>query len=155
MMLLALALAIVTPAKTILATGGWAAIDRGSRCEALSRSMRAPPKGQQATVAGVLFDADRRHWGQISVRLGRPLRAGSSVMLDIGGQTFLLDARGTIAWSRDSAQDRAIVDRLRSASSMKLSAREPSGRRISERFDTRGAATAIDAAAARCAGKKR
>lgn len=155
MIMLAMALAAAQPAKVILATGGWAAIDRGSSCEALTRSLRAPPKGQEAAVIGLGFDADRRRWGQFTVKMGRPLRPGSSVRVDIGNQIFLLEARGTNAWGRDTAQNLAIIDALRSGPGLRLLAREPSGRRVSDRFDVRGAATAIDAAAARCSGKGR
>lgn len=154
MIALTLAIAFGAPGRVISASGGWAAIDRGTRCEALSRSDRPAMKGE-AAVAGVVFDANRRHWGEFHVRLARSPRKGSSVILDAGGRSFLLAAGGAHAWARDSAQDGAIIAALREGSGMRLTTRDGSGRRLTERFATRGAATAIDAAAARCAGKLR
>lgn len=152
---IAIALALISSGTVIHASGGWAAIDRGRVCEALSRSLRKPAIGQPSGMAGIAFDADRRPWGQFHARLGRVPRAGSTVVLTLGGQPFLLAARGTDAWARNSAQDRAIIDALRDATAMSVAARDSNGRRFSDLFDTRGAATAIDAAAARCAGKRR
>lgn len=155
MLALALVFALAAPGKVIYASGGWAAIDRGARCEALSRSERPVTKGESAAVAGIAFDAYRRHWGEVHVRLAHAPRQGSSVVLDAAGRSFLLAAGGAQAWARDSAQDRAIITALRDGSGMRVTARDASGKRIVERFATRGAATAIDAAAARCAGKMR
>ena len=150
-----LTLAAAMPGKVLFASGGWAAIDRGATCEALSRSLRAPAKELQPGIAGFAFDSDRRRWGRFHVRLGRQPRAGSTVVLDLGGQPFLLESRGIEAWARNSAQDQAIIDALRGATAMKVSGRDSRGRRFSELFEVRGAATAIDSAAARCAGKSR
>jgi hypothetical protein len=154
MLLLALALTSAAP-RIVYAGGGWAAIDRGTTCEALTRSTRSVAKGQQQAVAGFAFDADRRRWGQFGVQLARLGRPGSSVIVELAGQSFLLDSDGTHAWSMSASQDQALIQALRSGAGMTLIARGSDGRRMTERFDGRGAATAIDSAAARCAGKTR
>jgi hypothetical protein len=139
--------------------GSWAAIDRGSSCEAVSRSPRPATSNRPASVAGFRFAADRRQWGQFHLELSRAPRPGTSVMLEIGGQPFMLVTRGRDAWSRGSLQDEAIIAAVRGARSMKAQGRDSSGRRFTERFDLNGAPTAIDSAAARCslrgAGKMR
>jgi hypothetical protein len=132
-------------------SGAWAAIDRQSSCEAMTRSPRPPTRNRGQAAAGFRFTPDRRQWGQFHVALSRTPRTGASVMLEVGGQPFLLVARGSDAWSRGTAQDQAIIEALRSARSMKVSARSGSGARFTDRFEPRGAATAIDMAAARCA----
>ena len=137
--------------QVIGVSGHWAAIDRIASCEALTRSPYPAARGRGAATAGFRFTPDRRQWGQFHVALSRTPRAGASVMLEIGRQPFLLVARGTDAWSRGTAQDQAIIAALRSASAMKVTARSGSGGRFTDRFEVRGAATAIDMAAARCA----
>ena len=74
-------------------------------------------------------------------------------MLTIGNQPFLLVSRGDWVWSSGPRQDQAIIAAARSAQSMKIEARDERGRRFADRYLLDGAPTAIDAAAARCAGK--
>ena len=74
-------------------------------------------------------------------------------MLTIGERPFLLVARGDWAWSRGRTQDLAIIDAARAATSMRIEARDAGGRRFTDRYLLAGAPTAIDAAAAACAGK--
>jgi len=141
-------------AETILyAEGGWAAIDRGSTCEALSRSVRIAPKEKVQAVAGFTFSADHKRGGEFHARLRRMPRPGAAVMLKIDDQLFLLVSRGGWAWSRGPLQEQAIIDAVRSAGGMRIEARDASGRRVADPYALDGAPTAIDAAAARCAGK--
>ncbi|HKX91912.1 MAG TPA: hypothetical protein VJM15_05745 [Sphingomicrobium sp.] len=137
----------------IFARGTWAAIDRGETCAALGRSARVAAKGKVQAFAGFAFSADQRRWGEFHARLSRPSRSGSSVMLKVGKQPFLLVARGEWAWSRGPAQEQAIVAAVRTAAAMRVEARDAAGRRFTDPYALEGAPTAIDAAAARCAGK--
>ena len=114
---------LAAPGQVVGVSGSWAAIDRGSSCEAVTRSPLPPTKTRPAAVAGFRFTPDRRQWGQFHVALSRPPRPGATVMLELGGQPFLLVARGREAWSRGTAQDQAIIAALRSAATMKVSAR--------------------------------
>lgn len=141
---------------TILHAGGtWAAIDRGKACEALSRSVRIAPKGKLQAIAGFTFTPDRRRWGEFHARLRRMPRPGATVMLRIGGQPFLLVSQGNQAWSDGPLQGQAIIAALRTASGMIVESRDSAGRRFVDPYSLDGAATAIDAAAAACAGKSR
>jgi hypothetical protein len=144
--------AIVAPG-ILFAGGGWAAIDRGASCEAMARSVLIAPKGRTQATAGFAFTPDRRRWGEFHAHLSRPPRAGSSVMLDIAGQPFLLVTRGDWAWSRGPRQEQAIIAAARNAPAMRIEARDGSGRRFVDTYALGGAPTAIDAAAAACAGK--
>ena len=153
---LALGLAATTAsssAQVIYAGPAWAAIDRGGACIAMSRSVRIAAKGKVQAVAGFTFSADRRRWGEFHARLRRMPRAGAAVMLRIDDQPFLLVSRANWAWSDGPLQERAIIAAVRAASGMRIEARDPSGRRFSDPYSLDGAPTAIDAAAARCAGK--
>ena len=137
----------------IRAAKSWAAIDRGGACEAQTRAVRIAGKGQVQAIAGFAFTPDRKRWGEFHARLSRLPRPGSSVMLTVGTRQFLLVSRGGWAWSRGPLQEQAIIDAARGASGMRIEGRDASGRRFADRYLLAGAPTAIDAAAARCAGK--
>lgn len=137
--------------SVVAASGVWVAFDRGSYCEATARSVvPVTGKREQPRIALSFDRAGRRH-GQLSVRLRRPARPGSSVVLTIGGQPFLLVARGMDAWSKGPAQEAAVIAAMRANSGMRVEARDAAGRRMIDRYLLDGAPTAIDAAAAACA----
>ena len=135
----------------LVAGGGWAAIDRGNVCEALSRSVLLAPKDRPQASAGFAFTPDHKRWGEFHARLSRIPRPGSSVMLNIGAQPFLLVAGTGWAWSRGPLQEQAMIAAARVNPSMRIEARDAAGRRFVDTYALDGAATAIDAAAARCA----
>ena len=139
--------------SVIHAGGAWVAIDRGEVCEALSRSVRIAEKGKVQAVAGFSFTPDHRRWGEFHARLSHVPRPGSSVLLTVEDQPFMLVARGDWAWSRGPAQEEAIIAAARGATGMRVEGRGLDGRRFVDPYELGGAPTAIDAAAARCAGK--
>ena len=139
--------------RILFAAGTWAAIDRGATCVAAGRSAKIAVKGKVQPVAGFTFTADRRRWGEFHAHLSRMPRAGSSVILTVGGQPFLLTARGDWAWSTGPAQDQAIIAAARNATGMRVEARDLGGNRFADPYGLDGAPAAIDAAAAACAGK--
>jgi hypothetical protein len=135
----------------VFAGGAWAAIDRGDSCEALVRSAKIAAKGKVQATAGFAFTPDHRRWGEFHAQLSRTPRPGSSVMLQVGDQPFLLVARDGWAWSRGPLQEQAIIAAVRYATGMRIEARDTTGVRFSDPYLLAGAPTAIDAAAARCA----
>jgi hypothetical protein len=137
----------------VYAGGSWAAIDRGGQCEALTRSVKIAANGKVQAIAGFTFSADRRRWGQFHARLSRVPRANASVMLKVGDQPFLLVGRGDWAWSSGPLQEQAIIAAMREGRWITVESRDGAGRRFTDPYSPDGAATAIDAAAARCAGK--
>ena len=145
--------AAAAPERILYAGPAWAAIDRGGTCEALSRSLRVAAKGKVQAIAGFTFSPDRRLWGQFHARLRRMPRTGAAVMLHIDDQPFLLVSKGNDAWSNGPLQEQAIIEALRGASGMSVESRDAGGRRFIDPYSLDGAATAIDAAAAACAGK--
>jgi len=149
-------LASPSPAQVISAHREWAAMRFGDRCEARSRAVLAQ-LGRPPAFAGFAFDARGRVQGQFYARLSRPARPGSTAILTIGSQPFLLAVRGQWAWGRDVRQDAAILAAVRYAGSMRVESRDAAGRRFVDRYLLAGAATAIDASAAACAqaGKPR
>ena len=148
-----LASSAVAGASILQAGGAWAAIDRGSTCEALSRSVRIAEKGKVQALAGFTFSPDRRQWGEFHARLRRMPRPGAAVMLRIDDQPFMLVSRGNWAWSDGPLQEQAIIAAARGATGMRVEGRSLNGGRFVDPYELGGAPTAIDAAAARCAGK--
>lgn len=148
--LLLAASAWATPSHLLAAGGAWASFDRGKSCEAVAKPLLPAKKQELAPFAAVAFDRGGPRHGQFSTQLRRPVRAGSSVILTIGDQPFLLVASGSSGWSKDSAQDAAIIAAIRQGGGMRIEARDTGGRRQSDRYLLDGAPTAIDAAAAAC-----
>ena len=143
----------VAGAQLLSAGGQWVAVDRGGACEAATRSLRIALKGKVQARAGFAFDEAGPRRGQFFAQLSRVPRPGSTVILTVGDQPFLLASRGDWAWSRDSTQEAAIISAARSATGMRIQSRDRAGGRFTDRYLLDGAPTAIDAAAARCAGK--
>lgn len=137
--------------QVLFAHGSWAAIDRGTSCEAVARSARVAARGKVQAIAGFTFTPDRRRWGEFNTRLRRLPRSGASVMLRVGDRPFLLVLSGDSAWSSGPAQELAIIGALRDAAMISVESRDRAGRRFVDYYPMPGAATAIDAAAARCA----
>lgn len=139
-------------AETLFAGGAWAAVRLGQSCEAAARPLPPAATREPEARAGFAFDPRGRRHGEFHVRLSRIARPGSSVMLKVGGQPFLLVARGGWAWSRGPAQDVAVIGAVRVATAMRVEGRDAAGRRFADIYMLAGAPTAIDAAAAACAG---
>lgn len=135
----------------LFAGGAWAAIDRGAVCEALTRSQKILPNDKFQPVAGFAFTPDHKRWGEFYARLSRVPRGDATVILEIGGQPFLLAKRADWAWSRGPLQAQAIITAARGSASMNVTSRDGAGVRFSDPYLLDGAPTAIDAAAARCA----
>src|SRR5438270_5113503 len=130
----------------VFAGGAWAAIDRGGACEGLARSAKIAPKGKVQATAGFAFTPDHRRWGEFHAQLSRVPRPGSSVMLQVGNQPFLLVTRDGWAWSRGPLQEQAIITAVRNSAGMRIETRDVAGGRFSDPYLLDGAPTAIDAA---------
>ena len=92
--------------------------------------------------------------GQVSIRLSHALSDGTKARLAIGDRRFDLLGGGADVWSADQRMDAAIVAAMRSGERMSVSGRAKAGGVFTDRYDLRGAATAIDAAALGCARLK-
>lgn len=145
--------AVAAGAQILFAQGQWAALRFGAQCEAVARPLLPASRRQPESRAGFAFHPAGSRIGEFHARLSRVPRPGSSVMLIVGERPFLLVARGDRAWSRGPAQDWAIIAAARAATSMRVESRDRAGRRFADRYLLAGAPSAIDAAAAACAGK--
>jgi hypothetical protein len=140
-LLLALAPAIVA------ADGQWATLREGRTCEAASQSLGVVYKDRPPARASLSFDAGGPRHGQFAARLSRVPRPGTTIMLHVGDQPFLLMSQGDMAWSRGPRQEQAIIAAMRKSGGLRVEARSPGGGRIVDRYSLDGAPLAIDAAA--------
>lgn len=145
--------ASAAPAERLFAGGAWAALRFGDICLAGARPLPPASRREPQARAGFRFERGGGRFGEFHVRPSRIPRSGSSVILRVGEQPFLLAVRGEWAWSRGPAQDLAIIAAARAARSIRIEARDSAGRRFRDAYLLDGAPTAIDAAAAGCAGK--
>ena len=141
------ALALPAVAKDSLGVySSWAAFRdaKQPRCYAIAK----PRSGSGS--ASIATWPKRKVRNQVHIRLARSV-GGKGANLSIGDRQFALATRGRNAWAQNRQMDAAIVAAMRSASTMRISARDTDNRSFSQRYDLAGAATAMDAAVVGCA----
>jgi hypothetical protein len=89
--------------------------------------------------------------GQVHFRLSRALAANARPTLSLGGTRYQLTGGGADAWALDKRTEAAVVAAMRSAEAMSVSGVDQAGRRFTDRYSLKGAATAMDAATVGCA----
>lgn len=89
--------------------------------------------------------------GQVHFRVSRELARGAHPSLLLGGARYPLTGGGADAWAQDKRTDAAIVAAMRSTDTMSVTAVDRAGRRFTDRYSLKGAATAMDAATVGCA----
>ena len=127
-------------------------IRRFSRCFSIAEPTDPPKQDRQwRPFAAIGFWPRQNVRGQINIRLSRELAQGSGATLIAAGKRFQLIAGGADAWAKDQRDDAAIVAAIRSGGTMSVHGRAKTGSTVSDHYELRGAATAIDAAALGCA----
>lgn len=119
------------------------------RCYAIAEANKDTGGGQGYADVGTWPRKGVR--GQVHFRLSRELAASPRLSLLLGGTRYALTGGGADAWAPDRGTDAAIVAAMRSTESMNVTATDTAGRRFSNRFSLKGAATAMDAATVGCA----
>jgi hypothetical protein len=127
---------------------------RTSRCYAIATPETSAGRASVRGYASVGFWPKSRIRQQFYVRLTRPRGERAELRLTLGSRRFILTGNGAHGWASDARMDAAIVAAMRSNASMVVESSGVDGRRIADRYQLRGAATAIDAAALGCAGMR-
>ena len=129
--------------------GAFRDVDRG-RCFAIAQPLPGGWEGSPwRPFVAVGYWPRQAVRGQVTFRLSHQL-SGSTAVLAIGDQRFLLRGGGADIWSVDRKMDATIIAAMRSGRLMQVAGHARSGGAFSDRYDLRGAATAIDAAALGC-----
>jgi hypothetical protein len=131
--------------------GLWGAFEGRGRCYAVAEPYRVLRPVSGRGYASIGYWPGRGVRGQVHVRLSRPKRPGSAVLLRIDDRTFQLLAGGDNAWAPDRRGDAEIVAAMRTGIEMTVETRAEGGALLRDSYRLRGAATAIDAAAIACA----
>ena len=133
--------------------GAWGAFRDPAvpRCYAIAMADPATAERERQPYAAIGSWPARGERNQVHFRLSRQIAPTSKPMLAINGQHLNLAGNGSDAWSVDKRMDAAIVSTMRSARSMRISARDTKGRPFVDVYTLAGAATAMDAATLGCA----
>jgi hypothetical protein len=153
--LAAILLATPTLARDALGLfGSWAAFrdSKTLRCFAIAKALPSTKQRDYQPYADVAWWPKQAVRGQVHFRLSRKLQPGAPIVLSIGGQRLNLTGGGGDAWAADKRMDAAVIAAMRSASEMTVNARGADGNGFSNTWRLDGVATAMDAAAAGCAG---
>ncbi len=119
------------------------------RCYAIAEADKTSGGYQGYADIGTWPRKDVR--GQVHFRLSREVAASPRLSLLLGGTRYELIGGGADAWAADKRRDAAIVSAMRSTDAMSVSGIDKAGRRFTDRFSLKGAATALDAATVGCA----
>jgi hypothetical protein len=150
----ALACAVAVQARDTLGIfESWGAFrdPRAARCYAISRASNLGAGRRWQPFVAIGYWPRQAIRGQVNIRLSRELAAQSQAKLTIGGRSFFLVGGVTDVWANDRRDDAAIVAAMRSGTTMSVHGRGRDGAGFTDRYQLRGAATAIDAAALGCA----
>ncbi|MBD3665065.1 hypothetical protein H9Q16_14120 [Sulfitobacter sp. TSTF-M16] len=90
--------------------------------------------------------------GQVAFTGGYPFASGSTVNLDISGNTFELFTEGEWAWPATTEDDAKIITAMKRGANAVLSGRSGRGTNTKDTFSLLGFTAAIEDAAKRCGG---
>lgn len=121
------------------------------RCYAIAMGEQTGRQRDYQPFASIGTWPTRGVRNQVHFRMSRQLAPEGRITLFISGRQFALQGGGGDAWAADQAMDAAIIAAMRSAQWMTVNARDSKGRRFSDSWQLRGAATAMDAATVGCA----
>lgn len=129
--------------------GLWGAFREPGRCFAIAEASASSMRGTRPFASIGYWPG--RGGGQVHLRLSRPMRADSAVLLRIGERTFALSGREWDAWTSGPAADAEVIAAMRTGLTMVVETRSANGALIRDQYRLQGAPSAIDAAALGCA----
>jgi len=131
----------------------WAAFrdTKGPHCYAIAKAEPSKRSRDFTPYTTISNWPAQKVRGQFHIRLSRKLATRPGISLRVGTRSFSLTGGDGDAWARDTAMDAAIIAAMRSTSRMVVYASDARGRRFSDTYLLKGAATAIDAATLACA----
>jgi hypothetical protein len=88
--------------------------------------------------------------GEISVDAGYAFKPGSEAAIDVDGRSFSLFTKGSNAWARDAASDKAIVAAMRAGSKMTVKGTSARGTKTTDFYSLQGFGAAYEAASKAC-----
>jgi hypothetical protein len=134
---------------------GWGAFrdSNPEHCFAITEPVRES-EGKWRPFASISHWPTRALRGQLHIRLSKEHRAGADVIMTIDDRRWRLVAGKFDVWAPTPRHDAFILAKIRSGKSMSIATIAANGRGFADTYRLRGAATAIDAAALGCAGRR-
>lgn len=87
---------------------------------------------------------------EVSIRLGYPIKQGSTVVVDVGGNKFDLFAKDDKAFVADPTQELKLIDAMKRGSFMKVEATSERGTATSDNYSLMGISAALQGLATEC-----
>ncbi len=117
-----------------------------------SRDGRVVAVNRGQTLLMVFYRPSAGANGQVAFTGGYPFASGSSVNLDISGNTFELFTEGEWAWPATTADDAKIITAMKRGANAVLSGQSGRGTNTKDTFSLLGFTAAVEDAAKRCGG---
>jgi len=100
----------------------------------------------------VSYQPDEGVEGQVSYNGGYPFDDGSTVTVEIGGDSFEMFTEGEWAWAASPEDDAAIVAAMKRGAEAELTGVSGRGTRVVHTFSLLGFTAAVEDAGSRCSG---
>ena len=117
-----------------------------------SKDGRVVAVNRGQTLLMVFYRPSAGAKGQVAFTGGYPFASGSTVNMDISGNTFELFTEGEWAWPATTADDAKIIAAMKRGASAILSGSSGRGTQTKDSFSLLGFTAAVDDAAKRCGG---
>ncbi len=117
-----------------------------------SRDGRVVAVNRGQTLLMVFYRPSAGAKGQVAFTGGYPFASGSTVNMNISGNTFELFTEGEWAWPATTDDDNKIITAMKRGSDAVLTARSGRGTETKDTFSLLGFTAAVEDAAKRCGG---
>jgi invasion protein IalB len=117
-----------------------------------SRDGRVVAVNRGQTLLMVFYRPSAGAKGQVAFTGGYPFASGSTVSMDISGNSFELFTEGEWAWPATTDDDSKIITAMKRGANAVLSARSGRGTNTKDTFSLLGFTAAVEDAAKRCGG---
>lgn len=117
-----------------------------------SRDGRVVAVNRGQTLLMVFYRPSAGAKGQVAFTGGYPFASGSTVSLDISGNTFEMFTEGEWAWPATTDDDAKIITAMKRGANAVLSGRSGRGTNTKDTFSLLGFTAAVEDAAKRCGG---
>lgn len=117
-----------------------------------SRDGRVVAVNRGQTLLMVFYRPSAGAKGQVAFTGGYPFASGSTVTLDISGNSFEMFTEGEWAWPATTDDDSKIITAMKRGANAVLSGRSGRGTNTKDTFSLLGFTAAVEDAAKRCGG---
>jgi len=117
-----------------------------------SRDGRVVAVNRGQTLLMVFYRPSAGAKGQVAFTGGYPFASGSTVNMNISGNTFELFTEGEWAWPATTEDDNKIITAMKRGSDAVLTGRSGRGTQTKDSFSLLGFTAAVEDAAKRCGG---